>query len=34
MIIRNATMDDLAAVSEVERRCFPAAEAATEEEFR
>ncbi len=27
-------MDDLAAVSEVERRCFPAAEAATEEEFR
>ena len=34
MFIRNATMADLAAIAEVERRCFPAAEAATEEEFR
>ncbi len=34
MMIRNATMADLAAVAEVEKRCFPAAEAATEEEFR
>ena len=34
MLIRNATLDDLAAVAEVERRCFPPKEAATEEEFR
>lgn len=34
MFIRNATMADLAAIAEVERRGFPAAEAATEEEFR
>ena len=34
MLIRNATMADLPAVAEVERRCFPASEAATEEEFR
>ena len=34
MLIRNATMADLAAITEVERRCFPAAEAATEDEFR
>lgn len=34
MLIRNATLADLAAVAEVERRCFPAKEAATEEEFR
>lgn len=33
MIIRTATMDDLQAVAEVEAECFPAAEAATEEEF-
>ena len=34
MKIRNATMNDLDAISEVESECFPAAEAATKEEFR
>ena len=34
MLIRRATMDDLAEIAEVERRCFPVKEAATEEEFR
>lgn len=34
MLIRRATMNDLAAVAEVERRCFPVKEAASEEEFR
>ncbi len=34
MLIRNATMADLSAVAEVEKRCFPVGEAATEEEFR
>lgn len=34
MLIRNATLVDLSAVAEVERRCFPQKEAATEEEFR
>lgn len=34
MEIRNATMDDLAAVSHVEAVCFSAAEAAPEESFR
>ena len=34
MIIRTATMEDLPALTEVERRCFPKAEAATEDEFR
>ena len=34
MIIRKATMNDLDAISEVELECFPAAEAATKEEFR
>ena len=34
MIIRRATMNDLDAISEVESECFPAAEAATKEEFR
>lgn len=33
LTIRNATMEDLAAVAEVEAECFPAAEAATEAEF-
>lgn len=33
MIIRTATMDDLQAMAAVEAECFPAAEAATEEEF-
>ena len=33
MEIRTATMDDLQAVAAVEAECFPAAEAATEEEF-
>ena len=33
MMIRTATMDDLQAVAAVEAECFPAAEAATEEEF-
>ena len=34
MIIRKATMSDLDAISKVESECFPAAEAATKEEFR
>ncbi len=34
MLIRRATMDDLAEIAEVERRCFLVKEAATEEEFR
>ena len=34
MIIRKATMSDLDAISEVESECFPAAEAATKEEFK
>ena len=34
MVIRNAELADLAAIAEVERRCFPVQEAATEEEFR
>lgn len=33
MKIRRATMEDLAEVTAVERACFPAAEAATEEDF-
>lgn len=33
MDIRTATMADLAAVAAVERSCFPAAEAATAEQF-
>ena len=33
MHIRTATMADLAAVTAVEAACFPAAEAATEEDF-
>ncbi|MDO4531420.1 MAG: GNAT family N-acetyltransferase [Bacillota bacterium] len=33
MEIRTAVMADLAAVTRVERSCFPAAEAATEEQF-
>ena len=33
MIIRKATMSDLDAISQVESECFPAAEAATKEEF-
>jgi hypothetical protein len=33
MLIRNATIDDLDAVSSVEAQCFPAEEAATTEEF-
>ena len=33
MEIRNATMDDLQAIAAVEAACFPAAEAATVEEF-
>ena len=34
MLIRRATMDDLAEIAEVEKRCFPVKEAASEEEFR
>lgn len=34
MLIRTATIDDLAAVTAVEAECFPPAEAATEEDFR
>ena len=34
MIIRNATMQDLEQIAEVEAECFPAAEAATREEFQ
>ena len=33
MEIRKATMDDLAAISELEAVCFPPAEAATRESF-
>lgn len=33
MIIRTATIEDLKAVVDVEKSCFPPAEAATEEEF-
>ena len=33
MKIRNASMEDLEAIAEVERRCFPPAEAATKEDF-
>ena len=33
MEIRNATLDDLPAIAAVEAECFPAAEAATAEEF-
>ena len=31
--IRTATFEDLAAIAAVEAACFPAAEAATKEEF-
>ncbi len=34
MIIRTATIDDLAAISAIEAECFPLTEAATENEFR
>ena len=34
MMIRKATINDLAAVTAVEAECFPAAEAAKEEAFR
>lgn len=34
MNIRNATINDLDAISEVEAKCFPPAEAATKEEFK
>ena len=33
MLIRNATLEDLPAIAAVEAECFPAAEAATAEEF-
>lgn len=33
MIVRTATAEDLHAIASVEAACFPAAEAATEEEF-
>lgn len=33
MKIRTATLEDLAAIAAVEAECFPAAEAATKEEF-
>lgn len=33
MVIRTATVEDLLAIASVEAACFPAAEAATEEEF-
>ena len=33
MKIRTATMDDLNEIANVEAGCFPAAEAATKEEF-
>lgn len=33
MIVRTATAEDLQAIASVEAACFPAAEAATEEEF-
>ena len=34
MIIRTATIDDLAVISAIEAKCFPPTEAATENEFR
>lgn len=34
MNIRNATIEDLQAIAEVESRCFPKAEAASENNFR
>jgi len=34
MELRTAKIDDLAAVARLEQRCFPAAEAASEESFR
>ena len=34
MIIRTATMKDLEAIAEVEKICFPPAEAASEESFK
>lgn len=34
MIIKTATIEDLAAITAVEAECFPAAEAATEKEFK
>ena len=34
MYIRKATIKDLDKIAAVERECFPASEAATEEEFR
>ena len=34
MIIRNATIEDLKQITEVELGCFPSAEAATEESIR
>lgn len=34
MNIRNATIQDLQAITEVEAKCFPKAEAASEEDFR
>ena len=33
MNIKNATMEDIAAVAAVEAECFPPAEAATEKEL-
>ena len=33
MNIRTATFNDLEQISEIEAQCFPAAEAATKEEF-
>lgn len=33
MLIRNATQEDLDAISQVEAECFPPAEVATKEEF-
>lgn len=33
MFIRNATKEDIKAIAEVEAECFPASEAASEEEF-
>ncbi|MFA9378337.1 MAG: GNAT family N-acetyltransferase [Lachnotalea sp.] len=34
MVIRNATIDDLDAITEVEAECFPKEEAATKQDFR
>lgn len=34
MNIRNATIEDIQAITKVEMTCFPKAEAATEEDFR